>query len=198
MSVVPKARPRTVSDQGAAAGCVLWGIALHNRGLRLRISQDQAKGQGGPITGSFRILEVGHNKHSRLLATLLHWDTDAAEVLRVLRRQHRACVSVVNANVLAVEPNEAAGRHPSRGEDAMIDANVERSPRTPEPMQPPRKPGNVPEGEPGKEGVRPAAERPPKRREGTVSDPDQYADEPLPKAESPPRRGVGTVSNPDF
>jgi hypothetical protein len=110
MSVARATRPRTVCDQGAAAGCVLCGTGLHNQGLRLRISQDQAKGHGGPITGSFRILDVGDNKHSPLLATLLHRATDATEVLATIRRQHPACVSVVNANILAVKQNEAAGR----------------------------------------------------------------------------------------
>jgi hypothetical protein len=43
------------------------------------------------------------NKHAASLGPLLHRETDAAEVLAILRRQSLACVNVVNTNILAAE-----------------------------------------------------------------------------------------------
>ena len=41
-------RLKVVNDLGAAAGSVLRGTALGNRGLRLRVAEAQEKGHGGP------------------------------------------------------------------------------------------------------------------------------------------------------
>jgi len=92
-----------VSQIGAHAGCVLGGSARNNKGLRLKISQAQPKGHGGPIVGTFQILDVGENKYSTILEGLLGRPTDAHEILRVLRLAHPQCVNVVNANVLVAE-----------------------------------------------------------------------------------------------
>jgi hypothetical protein len=97
-------RPRnTVDKTGAAAGCILCGAAAHNKGLRLRIVQSQARGHGGAIQGSFEIIDAGDSKHSPFLEALVGKLTDAAEVLRIIRQENANCVSVVNANSLTVE-----------------------------------------------------------------------------------------------
>ena len=97
-------QPRNaVSQTGAKTGCILCGAAPNNTGLRLRLLQDQPKGQGGPIGGSFQILDVGNNKHSEFLEGLLGRTTDAEEVVRLIRREHPGCVSIVNANILVRE-----------------------------------------------------------------------------------------------
>jgi hypothetical protein len=75
----------------------------------------------------------------------------------------------------------------------------------PEPVLPPREPGNAPEGEPGNApegeplttGEAPDEGRPPARPEGTVSDPDQYGQEGLAVHGVPPGSPCGTVSDPD-
>jgi hypothetical protein len=95
--------PNSVSDTGARSGCIVRGLVPQNDGLRLRILEDQPKGETGPIKGRFQILEVGHNKHAPALLELLGATTDAEEVIIVLRRSYPACVSVVNANILTVE-----------------------------------------------------------------------------------------------
>jgi hypothetical protein len=96
--------PRNVlSNRGAASGCVLRGAARSNQGLRLQISEGQAKGGGGPIRGRFHILDVGDNRHSAALEPLLGAATDAEQVLQVIRRGHAGCVNVVNANILVVD-----------------------------------------------------------------------------------------------
>lgn len=99
-------QPLTVSKQGASAGCILRGCGGNNQGLRLRVLQDQPRKNDGPITGEFVILDVGDNRHSDVLAELLHKVTNAKEVLELIRGQHTACVSVANANILALEIEE--------------------------------------------------------------------------------------------
>ncbi len=100
----------TVARDGASAGRILCGCGGNNQGLRLRILQDQEKGNGGPIVGDFVILEVGDNRHASVLAELLLRTTNAEEVLRLIRSQHRACVSVVNGNILSPEQAGATNR----------------------------------------------------------------------------------------
>jgi hypothetical protein len=102
-------KPRNaVSQTGAKAGRVLGGAAHSNHGLRLLISQDQARGTGGPISGRFHILNAGDNKHADSLSTLLGQPTDAEEVIRTIRREYPQCINVVNANILIVEKEEAS------------------------------------------------------------------------------------------
>jgi hypothetical protein len=65
--------------------------------------QDQPRSVGGPITGSFEILDTGSGKHAGALQPLLGRVTNAAEILRSIRRDSPQCVHVVNANTLVVE-----------------------------------------------------------------------------------------------
>jgi hypothetical protein len=102
-------RSVSVKQYGAAAGEILSGNGLNNRGLRIQVQQDQPGGQDGPIKGEFVILCVGDNKHSESLKPLLHHVTNAALVLGIVRRQHPSCVNVVNTNILA----SAKDRHRS-------------------------------------------------------------------------------------
>jgi hypothetical protein len=92
-----------VSNTGARGGSVLRGLVLHNHGLRLRVLQDQCKGQEGPLRGHFEILDVGDNKHATSLLQFVGATTDAQEIITVLRLTSPACVNVVNANILTVE-----------------------------------------------------------------------------------------------
>lgn len=92
-----------VSQLGAPAGSILRGAASGNHGLRLRILQNQSRGDTGAIRGGFVILNVGDNKHSESLQPLLGEVTDAVEVIKLLRQYHPGCVSVANANILASE-----------------------------------------------------------------------------------------------
>jgi hypothetical protein len=89
-------RPSSASTDGAAAGAVLRGCAGNNEGLRIRVLEDQPRGASGPVRGPFIILDAGDNRHTASLEALLHRPTDAAEVLRAIRRARQACVSVVN------------------------------------------------------------------------------------------------------
>src|SRR5438552_2387619 len=86
MTVMRRTGWRTVNKHGAVAGCVLRGAGTNNQGLRLRILQEQARGNDGPLKGGFVILDVGDNKHSQSLAGLLQQVTDAEEVLGVIRQ----------------------------------------------------------------------------------------------------------------
>jgi hypothetical protein len=103
MSLTQTPRRTSVKDTGAVAGSVLRGIVPNNRGLRLQVLQDQARGSDGPIRGRFVVLDAGDNKHSRSLAALVGQETDAVGVLGLLRRRHPGCVSVANTNILGVE-----------------------------------------------------------------------------------------------
>jgi hypothetical protein len=96
---------RVVSTTGAREGAVLVGIGPTNRGLRIQIVRSQTTSAGGPIDGSFRVLDVGSDRHSVVLRELGDRLTDAEEVLRLIRRGHPQCVSVVNANSLVVQEN---------------------------------------------------------------------------------------------
>lgn len=109
MAFVSKYQPRNaVTQTGAKTGCILCGAGPNNVGLRLRVLHDQPKGQGGPIRGTFHILNVGDNKYAAFLQELLGRATDADEVLRLIRRQHPQCVSIVNANILVLEDGAAS------------------------------------------------------------------------------------------
>jgi hypothetical protein len=93
----------TVKVSGAAAGSVLRGVVPNNQGLRLRLLQDQPRGREGPVQGRFVLRDVGENRHADALEPLLHTETDAAELIVMLRRRSPQCVSVVNTNLLAAE-----------------------------------------------------------------------------------------------
>jgi hypothetical protein len=97
-----------VSQTGAKTGCILCGAAPNNTGLRLRILHEQPRGQGGPIQGSFQILNVGDNKYSEFLRGLLGRATDAEEVVRLIRREYPGCLNIVNANLLALDERAAS------------------------------------------------------------------------------------------
>jgi uncharacterized protein (TIGR03067 family) len=121
-----------VSSTGAAAGSVVRGVVPNNEGLRLRLLQNQPLGREGPLQGHFIILDTGTSKHSSTLGPLLHKETDAGEVLAVLRRRSRACVSVVNTNILATElmsepeaSDDAAGQELDRLQGAWRAVAVE-------------------------------------------------------------------------
>ncbi len=93
----------TVNKVGAAAGSILCGSGKSNQGLRLRISKEQVRGNDGAIKGVFEILDVGDNMHSRALEALLGRPTDAEEVLKIIRQDHKGCVHVANTNILVLE-----------------------------------------------------------------------------------------------
>ena len=103
MTFWEQTRLPTIASQGASAGRILCGCGGNNQGLRLRVLQEQKKGNGGPIAGDFVILDVGDNKHSAALEELLDQVTNAQEVLRLIRTQSSSCVSVANGNILALE-----------------------------------------------------------------------------------------------
>jgi hypothetical protein len=92
---------------GAEGGSILVGVGPSNAGLRLRVLEAQPKGEDGPIRGRFQILHAGDGVHAPALGTLEGQVTDAAAVLAAIRRERRHCVSVVNANILAVENGKA-------------------------------------------------------------------------------------------
>lgn len=103
MARIPYDTSIKVSNSGAAAGLVLRGYSPSNQGLRLRIDEEQKRGQSGPITGTFVILDVGDNMHSDSLVRLLQRRTTAEEVRDVIRKDHPGCVNVSNANILSIE-----------------------------------------------------------------------------------------------
>jgi hypothetical protein len=98
-----RVRLLTVDKVGAKAGYILCGSGMNNKGLRLRISQDQPRGHDGAITGPFQIIGVGENKHSQFLQRLLGKMTSSEEVLGIIRQEHPGCVNVTNTNILVLE-----------------------------------------------------------------------------------------------
>jgi hypothetical protein len=93
-----------VSNCGAAAGSVLGGARLSNRGLRLRVLQEQAQGEEGPLQGRFVVLDVGDNLCSPFLQPLLGGETDAAEVRGLLPQEHAGFVNIAHTgNLVLVE-----------------------------------------------------------------------------------------------
>ncbi|HEY7156436.1 MAG TPA: hypothetical protein VH575_20885 [Gemmataceae bacterium] len=98
-----RSRARSVEVRGAAAGSVVRGAGAINLGVRIRVLCEQPKGHGGALQGAFVILDAGDNKHSHALHALLGRETDASEVLRVIRSDSPSSVSVANANILVPE-----------------------------------------------------------------------------------------------
>lgn len=98
-----RAKVPSVQISGAPAGRVLRGYGAHNRGVRLRVLQEQQPGRVGPVAGRFVLLDAGNNVNSSALAALAGRETDAAEVLAAARRLRPSCVSVANAAALALE-----------------------------------------------------------------------------------------------
>jgi hypothetical protein len=96
-------RGKSVEKSGADAGSVLRGAGATNQGLRLRLVRRQERGDAGALKGPFLLLDAGDNRHSDALGGLVGKLTDAAEVLALIREVSPSCVSVVNANILAVE-----------------------------------------------------------------------------------------------
>jgi len=103
MSVFRRGTAPSVSKCGAVAGCVLRGAGLNNQGLRLKVIQEQVRGNEGAIKGRFLILDVGDNLHTQSLGPLLGQVTDAVAVAGIIRRAHPGAVNVVNANILVLE-----------------------------------------------------------------------------------------------
>ena len=101
---------KTVERTGAAAGSVLLGVNPNNLGLRLRVLQEQSRGDGGPITGDVMLVDAGDNKHAPVLAGLLRQPTNAAAILAAIRRVVPGCVSVANKNILVVELSQEHGK----------------------------------------------------------------------------------------
>jgi hypothetical protein len=97
---------RAVCRTEAKTGCILAGAAEKNRGLRLRILQDQPRSSGGPIIGGFHILDVGDNQYSACLEALVGRVTNADQVVRTIRRASPQCVNIVNSNLLVVEKDK--------------------------------------------------------------------------------------------
>jgi hypothetical protein len=114
--------------------------------------QEQARGNDGPIRGRFVILGVGDNKHSHALAALLGRATDAGEVLALIRREHEACVSVVNTNILVVEEDRAAEPPGSPGDRTVAADSLDPPAGMPAPGPEPTREPAPPQGEPGHEG----------------------------------------------
>jgi hypothetical protein len=106
--------PNAVCRTGAKTGCVLGGAAKNNRGLRLRIMQDQPRGSDGPLVGAFHILDVGDNKYSACLEALVGRATDADQVARTIRQASPQCVNIVNSNLLVAEKESAFSTPGSR------------------------------------------------------------------------------------
>jgi hypothetical protein len=104
MGFLSRFKPRNVvCKTGAKTGCILIGAVEKNKGLRLRVMQDQPRGSGGPLIGGFYILDVGDNKHSACLEALVGRATDADQVVRTIRQVSPQCVTIVNSNLLVVE-----------------------------------------------------------------------------------------------
>jgi hypothetical protein len=98
---------RPVSKVGAPANAVLRGSGISNQGLLVRVLQEQPRGKEGPVDGPIVILDAGRNRHSQALTPFVNRSTDSQELLRVIRREHPACVNVVNANILTLAEEPA-------------------------------------------------------------------------------------------
>ena len=143
-----KGRAQSVEVRGAA-GNVVRGAAANNHGVRIRVLYEQPKGYGGALCGAFVILDAGDNKHTHDLLPLLGRETDAAEVLRMNRRDSPSCLSIANANILVPE------ERPPEGAAAIKEPHRDEADRPPpQPARPPRKsappgPGEASRGIPG-------------------------------------------------
>jgi hypothetical protein len=102
-------RSRSVEARGAAARCGVPGAGLNNQGVRIRVLCEQPKGGRGGIRGAFVLLDAGDNKHTDALRPLLGRETNAEEVLRVIRHDSPSCLSVANVNILVPEEGPRRG-----------------------------------------------------------------------------------------
>jgi hypothetical protein len=97
-------QPNHVGITGAPPGSVLVGVKAHNLGLAIQVHDAQPVGCGGPVSGVFRLLNAGNNRHVGELLAYVGNEMTAADLLAIVRRPAGACVSPVNANGLAVRP----------------------------------------------------------------------------------------------
>jgi hypothetical protein len=88
---------------------------VNNHGVRIRVLGDQARGNRGGIRGPFVLLDAGNNKHADALRPLVGRETNAEEILGVIRRDSPSCVSVANANILVPEEDPQGERHDGGG-----------------------------------------------------------------------------------
>jgi hypothetical protein len=96
-------RQVTLVDTGAKAGSLVCGAKKHNEGLRVRLLETQAHGDGGPVIGRFVLIDAGDNGRSDLLRAFVGTTMNAEEILHIVRIGHPSCVNPVNANALMPE-----------------------------------------------------------------------------------------------
>jgi hypothetical protein len=130
MNTLNHSTPGLVSKHGAPANSILRGCGISNQGLRVRILQAQPRDKDGPLLGPFIILDAGKNRHTQALTSLLNRETDGQEVLALIRKDHPACVSVVNANILVLEEKS----QPANTNKAIV-SDPDRAPLRREPLQ---------------------------------------------------------------
>src|SRR4051794_5502245 len=107
---------KPVSKHGAPANALLRGSGISNQGLLVRVLQEQPRGKDGPIEGSLIIVDAGRNRHTQALLSFVNRISDSQELLQVIRRDHPACVNVVNANILALAEEALEPAHALAGE----------------------------------------------------------------------------------
>ncbi len=94
---------KDVSRTGAPAGAVVTGTIKSNAGLRIKVLEEQSRGNWGPVHGCFVILDAGENIHTETLTPMVGQVFNAEKILRITRRAHPMCINVVNARVLMLE-----------------------------------------------------------------------------------------------
>lgn len=111
---------KPVSKHGAPANAVLRGSGISNQGLLVRVLQEQPRGKDGPIAGPFVIVDAGRNRHTQALLPFVNRVSESQEILEVIRKDHPACVNVVNANILALPEDTEPAHAVAAAEQASV------------------------------------------------------------------------------
>ena len=94
---------------GAQVGDLVEGLEIVNRGMVLKLKQEQSKGSSGPLIGRFELIEAGTGEYAEHLANFLGQTYSARDFIdqlleRINQNSKRPLktIQIFNCNLLGV------------------------------------------------------------------------------------------------
>lgn len=107
-----EAHPESIFYSGADVNDIVVGLEPVNKGLRLQLKQEQAKGFGNQIVGRFKLLESGEGDYSTYLnelvgetATAIDFVERLLERINVDQQRPLKVLHIFNCNMLGIDRN---------------------------------------------------------------------------------------------
>jgi hypothetical protein len=106
------ADPRSIfCNEGAKAGDRVVGLHPKNRGLILKLRQDQLRGESGSVKGRFDVIEAGDGDYADYIAGFIGQTLNASEMTEMLlsainssRTKSLSKLTIFDRNSLGVAP----------------------------------------------------------------------------------------------